>query len=165
MNRVLPVLLVAAASDVRAAPPTPPNGEVWSAFFAFNTTSQCSLDTVGARFFTARFSPASPSAPWRHYVSEPYSFPTLAPIHSKTLTFSGGATMAADPIGRRAWALLSTTDWTPHTWVVQISYPASRFNSTKVVGVCEIINSTMGHSLCKVSRTVQLSCVAAALIS
>lgn len=51
--------------------------------------------------------------------------------------------MASDPIGRRAWALLGTTDWVPHTWIVQLSFPAKKFNSTIVTGVCELVNSTM----------------------
>ena len=121
------------------------SGEIWSAFFAFNASdTYCSKDSPGARFFTARYSPTySPAAAWRHYVSEPYSFPSLSPIHSTTLNFQGGATMAADPIGRRAWALLSTTDWNPHTWVVQLSFPSKKFNSTSVTGVCELVNSTM----------------------
>ena len=119
-------------------------GEIWSAFFAFNSTSSsCSSDSPGARFYTARYSPTSSNSAWKHFISESYSFPSLSPIHSTTLSFQGGSTMAADPIGRRAWALIGTKDWTPHTFVIQLSFPIKKFNTTSVVGVCELVNSTM----------------------
>ena len=139
------LLLVALQSCLlaRARAAALPPGEIWSAFFAFNTTNACAADSVDARFYAARFSPAAPQPEYRHYVSEPYSWPSLTPIHSKTLTFQGGDTMAADPVGRRAWALFGTTDWSPHTWVVQLSFPSYRFNSTRVAGVCEIVNASM----------------------
>jgi hypothetical protein len=119
-------------------------GEIWSAFFAFNSTSSsCSSDSPGARFYTARYSPTSSNSAWKHFISESYSFPSLSPIHSTTLSFQGGSTMAADPTGRRAWALIGTKDWTPHTFVIQLSFPIKKFNTTSVVGVCELVNSTM----------------------
>jgi hypothetical protein len=123
--------------------PTP--AEIWSTFFSFNSSdSSCGTDVVGARLFAARFAPAAADAAWRHSVVDiTAALSPLLPIHSKTLTFSGGATMAADAVGRRAWALLGTTDWTPHTWVVQLAFPAKNFNQTNLMGVCEIVNSSM----------------------
>ena len=146
MRRLSHLLLLSVSVGASAASPAP--GEVWSVFFAFNTTNPsggCATDSVGARLFAARFSPAAgAAAAWRHHVTDISStLAPLLPIHSKTLTYSGGATMAADAYGRRAWALLGTTDWTPHTFVVQLAFPAARFNSTRVVGVCEIVNSSM----------------------
>ena len=116
-------------------------------FFAFNSTDSCGADVVGARLFAARYAPAAADAAYRHHVVDISSaLAPLLPIHSKTLTFGGGATMAADAAGRRAWALLGTTDWTPHTWVVQLAFPATSFNSTRVVGVCEVVNSSMAQT-------------------
>ena len=112
--------------------------EIWSSFFALNTTSSCNQDYVGTQFYSARFSPL---LPYDTYVTEAYDWPSLTPIHSKTITYAGGESMAADPIGRRAWGLFGTTDWTSHVWVVQFSFPKNNFNSSKVVGVCEIDKS------------------------
>jgi len=140
------LLSLAAAA---AAPPPQHRGEVWSAFFAYNATdtSSCSTDVVGARLFAARFAPAAADAAFRHHVVDiSHALAPLLPIHSKTLYFGGGATMAADAAGRRAWALLGTTDWTPHTWVVQLAFPAGRFNTTTLVGVCEVVNSSMAQA-------------------
>ena len=128
------------------APPKQ-RGEIWSCFFAFNSTDGCASDVLGARLFAARFAPAAPDAAWRHYVVDiSEALAPLQPIHSKTLTFGGGATMAVDAAGRRAWALLGTTDWAPHTWVVQLAFPSPSFNSTRVVGVCELVNSSMAQT-------------------
>jgi hypothetical protein len=139
-------LLLLSVAAAAAAPPQH-RGEVWSAFFAFNSTDNCGADVVGARLFAARFAPAAADAAWRHHVVDiSDALAPLLPIHSKTLTFGGGATMAADAAGRRAWALLGTTDWTPHTWVVQLAFPSDRFNTTRLVGVCEVVNSSMAQS-------------------
>lgn len=46
--------------------------------------------------------------------------------------------MATDATGRRGWALLGSTDWTPHAWVVALSFPRSTLNSTSLLGVCEV---------------------------
>lgn len=126
----------ASSSFIEASKPTVP--EIWSAFFAFNTTSSCGQDYVGTQFWSSRFSPL---ISYDAFTNEAYDWPTLTPIHSKTITFSGGETMAADPIGRRAWGLFGTTDWASHTWIVQFSFPKNNFNSSKVVGVCEFDKS------------------------
>jgi len=139
-------ILFASASAGGAKPSL--RGEIWSAFFAFNASDpSCDSDAVGARLFAARFAPAAPDAAWRHsLVDVTDALAPLQPIHSKTLTFGGGATMAVDAAGRRAWALLGTSDWTPHSWVVQLAFPKGDFNSTRLVGACEIVNSSMAQA-------------------
>lgn len=75
--------------------PSPEYGEVWSAFFAFNNSNQCGSpipDSVPSDFWVARW---APSQSGMYQISQPYNWPTLQPIHSKTLTF-GGSRMAVD---------------------------------------------------------------------
>lgn len=146
------VLAAALACCTAADAPPPPNrrspGEIWSAFFAFNgTDTSCSADAVGARLYAARFAPTASNAGAYHYLSDiTYALAPLVPIHSKTLTLKSGNTMAVDAVGRRAWALLGTTDWSSHAWVLQLSFPSRTFNQTRVEGICEIVDSYMAST-------------------
>lgn len=139
---LLPLLLARAASaDAAAAeaddgvkPPDAP-GEVWSAFFAFNNSNACAAPVPDAiaSFYVSRFSPSSGA----FAVSQPYNWPTLGPLHSKTLNY-GGTAMATDAGGRRGWAVFQATTWTQQVFVVQLSFPRSSPKSSIVVGVCAL---------------------------
>lgn len=123
--------------------PTNP-GEIWSAFFAMNSSaSSCSTTDTIAEFYVARWIPNPPNnndnPTQYYYISQPYTWPTLTPIHSKSLTWPG-TTMAVDSINRRGWAYFGTTDWSNHVYFMELSFPSNNFNSTNIGGLCELMN-------------------------
>jgi hypothetical protein len=146
----LAVASCAALAQTSLAPPPPRKktfpGETWSAFFALNSTDNCATDVVGAVFTVARWATNStvPTSVQGNYsLSFPDIFPGLDPIHSKSLT-GYGSVMATDSLGRRGWAMMGTTDWTPHVWIVALSFPGGPSTPAVATGVCELLNISYG---------------------
>ena len=134
----------APAAEAPAAKPLVP-GEMWSAGFVFNSSAAGGACTTPvpdaiATFYVARWQPAAADAYHYHVDMNAFDWPTVAPIHTKTLTFNGQA-MATDAVGRRGWALFSTTTWTAQSWLVELAFPADDFNSSAVTGVCELVGA------------------------
>jgi pectinesterase len=142
---------VARPPAVEAASKPLVPGEVWSAGFVFNSTASngaCTapLPDATATFYVARWQPAAADAYHYHINMDAFAWPTVAPIHTKTLLFSG-QNMATDAAGRRGWALFGTSTWTAQSWLVQLSFPADDFNSSAVTGVCELIGVGSTYSV------------------
>lgn len=134
-----------ATASPSSTPPPPPRdpipGEAWAAFFVINGTGpSCAMDTTDVSFWAARWAPMTGTGNTSVYsLVQPYAWPSLSPIHSKTL--SQGSPMAVDAVARRGWALFGTTDWTPHTWVMQLSFPLDDPAAIVVEGVCELLGA------------------------
>ena len=135
---------------IPAAKPLVP-GEMWSAGFVFNSSASNGACTAPvpdavATFYVARWQPAAADAFHYHINMDAFSWPTVAPVHTKTLTFSGQA-MATDAAGRRGWALYGTTTWSSQSWLVEMSFPSADFNSSSVTGVCELVGAGSAYSV------------------
>lgn len=129
------------ASASSASHPAQP--ELWAAFFVINGTGPgCNQDTTDVSFYAARWAPMTGATGNAsvYALAQPYAWPTLTPIHSKTL--SQGSPMAVDAVGRRGWALFGTTDWTAHVWVMQLSFPRDDPSAIVVEGVCELVGAS-----------------------
>lgn len=123
-------------------PSGPSENEIWSAFFVLNGTVPTPPDTAVATFRVARWNPQSA---YDYFISQPFSWPLQTPMYAKSLGPSKA--MAVDSVARRGWAIFGTTDWSQHTWVMDLSFPRSNFNSTVFNGVCELLNYTNVYAI------------------
>jgi hypothetical protein len=145
--QLLALLLPSPAHAKLGPPPSPPRktspGELWSAFWLFNSTNQCATDSSPVLFAVARWTPSAGNVvPGSSYsLSFPFLFQNLLPMHSKTIT-GAGSVMAVDSVGRRGWAMLGTTDWSPHVWIVALSFPGGPSTQAVATGVCELVNAS-----------------------
>lgn len=128
--------------EPRPPPHAPQPGELWAAFFALNTTDACATDTTQTAFYAARWVPTTSGAPdgGVYTLSQPFAWPSLSPIHSKTL--GSGIPMAVDAVGRRGWAVFATQDWSSHVWVMQLAFPLGDPASIVLEGVCELLGAS-----------------------